>query len=145
MARRANAKAVELIKRFEGLRLSAYLCPAGVWTIGYGHTGDVKRGDRITEHQANAILDVDLEAAERMVEELIEVPLTDNEFGALVSFAFNFGRKRLATSTLRAYLNQGKRLEAAAEFPKWKHAAGRVVPGLVRRRMAERELFLSKE
>jgi lysozyme len=146
MPRRTSARGVELVKRWEGLRLLAYQCPAGIWTIGYGHTGDVKRGDRITEHQANAILTLDLESAERAVEELVTVELSDNEFAALVSFVFNLGRKRFAESTMLALLNRGRRRDKVAEeFPKWKHAAGRVVPGLVRRRMAERELFLSKE
>lgn len=139
---RTNAAGLDIIKRFEGLRLRAYLCPAGKWTIGYGHTGDVKRGDAITEHQADAILAVDVDTAERDVAELVKVELTDNEFSALVSFVFNFGRAKFAASSLLRLLNEGRKAEAAAELPKWKHAAGRVTPGLVRRRLAERELFL---
>lgn len=141
MARKVNQAGLDLIKRFEGLRLDAYLCPAGVWTIGYGHTGDVKAGDRITEHQADVILALDVERFEAGVE--TAVPGTrDNEFAALVSFAFNLGLAALGGSTLLKKLRAGDRVGAAAEFMKWTHAAGHVLPGLVKRRAAERDLFL---
>jgi lysozyme len=141
-------EAVELIKHHESLRLKAYLCPAGKWTIGWGHTGDVRPGMVITEHQARAIFEVDLDEAERAVEELVHQPLTRNEFSALVSFVFNFGARKFAKSTLLKRLNEGRRQEAAAELAKWIHAwdedsrAWKVLPGLVERRRAERELFL---
>jgi lysozyme len=144
VARRTNAAGIALIKRFEGLRLEAYLCPAGVWTIGYGHTGNnVLPGSKITEHQANAILDVDLDKFERGVEALLPgVPLTDNEFAALVSLSFNIGLSRFEKSTLREKLLLRDKPGAAAEFLKWRLAAGKVLPGLVKRRAAERALFL---
>lgn len=140
---RANKKAVDLIKKYEGLRLTAYLCPAKVWTIGWGHTGDVKKGDKITQHQAEAILDVDLDTHERGVEKLLAGrPYTANQFSALVSFAFNFGVKKLGESTLLEKFLKGDVQGAAGEFLKWKYAAGRVMPGLLKRRIEERALFI---
>lgn len=144
MSRRINAAGRELIKRFEGLRLEAYLCPAGKWTVGFGHVSPrVLPGTKITEHEAEAILDVDLDRFERGVADLTKgVELTDNEFAALVSFAFNLGLAALEKSTLREKLLLRDSQGAAAEFMKWKYAAGKVLPGLVKRRAAERELFL---
>jgi lysozyme len=142
---RTNALGIALIKKYEGLRLKAYKCPAGVWTIGYGHTGDVKPSDVITEHQADAILDVDLDKFERGVLELLKaVPVfNQNQFSALVSFAFNLGLDALKKSTLLAKFRTGDVKGAAAEFMKWRYAAGRVLPGLVKRRAEEKALFLS--
>lgn len=138
---KTNQAGLDLIKRFEGLRLDAYLCPAGRWTIGYGHTGDVKKGDEITEHQADAILELDLEHFEKHVSALAP-DANENEFAALVSFAFNLGVAALARSSLLKKHLAGDKQGAAAEFMKWKYAAGKVLPGLVKRRAAERELFL---
>lgn len=135
---------VGLIKRFEGLRLRAYRCSAGRLTIGWGHTGDVSPGAVITEHQAEAILSVDLESAERAVERCVDVPLTQGQFDALVSFVFNLGEGRLAGSTLLRKLNAGDVAGAADELLKWRYAAGAVSPGLVKRRAAERTLFLRR-
>lgn len=149
--RRINDEGRALIKRFEGLRLKAYLCPAGVLTIGWGHTKGVRKGQSITEHQAEAILDVDLDQFQRDVEFLTAgIPLNDNEFSALVSFAFNVGSdidddttaEGLGDSTLLRKLRAGDKAGAAAEFLKWTHANGGVSPGLVKRRAAERALFL---
>ncbi len=130
-----------LIKRWEGCELAAYKCPAGVWTIGYGHTGDVKPGTVINEHQAEVILRYDLEKFEEGVSELmVGVPLSENEFSALVSFAFNVGLNALATSTLRKKISRG--IEGAEnELLKWTRAGGKVLPGLVSRREAERSLY----
>lgn len=141
---KTNAAGVALIKRWESLRLDAYLCPAGVWTIGYGHTGDVQRGQRITEHQADVILAHDLEVFERGVEELTRgVTLNENEFSALVSFAFNVGLGALEKSTLLKLLRaRALPFAVAAEFKKWVHANGKVLPGLEKRRASEAVLFL---
>lgn len=136
-----NLAGFELIKSFEGLRLEAYQCQAGKWTIGYGHTGDVKKGDRITEHQADAILDVDLDRFERGVSTYVKVPVNENQFSALVSLAFNIGLPAFAESTLLRRLNAGLPLQAAKEFDKWVYVAGKPNKGLARRRAAERELF----
>lgn len=136
---------IDLIKRSEAFRADAYLCPAGVPTIGYGHTGDVKLGQRVTEHQAEAILALDLERFEEAVTRLAPAA-TQNEFDALVSFAFNLGVAALETSgLLRKFLASDKR-GASGEFARWCHARVNgqlvVLPGLVTRRAAEAALFL---
>jgi lysozyme len=132
---------VELIKSFEGLELDAYVCAAGVLTIGYGHTGGVKAGDRITEDEAEALLRKDLRRFERAVEAQIEVPLDQSQFDALVSFTFNLGPHALKQSTLRRKLNQGDYSGAAEEFQRWVYAGGKRLKGLERRRKAESDLF----
>lgn len=143
---KTNDTGRNLIKRWESLRLEAYLCPAGVPTIGYGHTGDVKLGDKITAHQADAILDLDLDKFERGVEKLCP-GVNENQFAALVSFAFNLGLNALAISGLRTHLLAGRLDAASKEFKKWCHAKvnGKLValPGLVKRRADEEALFLS--
>jgi lysozyme len=141
---RINAAGRDLIKKYEGVSLKAYRCPAGVITIGWGHTGDVKPGDVITEHQAEAILDVDLDKFEKGVEKLLQGCIFNQyQFSALVSFAFNLGLEALGKSTLLAKFRAGDVKGAASEFMKWKYAAGKVLPGLVKRRAEEKALFLS--
>lgn len=130
-----------LIKQFEGLKKQAYICPAGVLTIGYGSTGPhVKRGMVITEAQADALLAQDLVRFERAVNAL-GVSLTQNQFDALVAFAFNVGVGAFASSTLVKLLKQGDTKGAAAQFGRWTKADGKTLPGLVRRRAAEAALF----
>lgn len=135
-----NEAGLQLIREFEGLRLVAYRCSAGVLTIGYGHTIGVREGDKITEAQANDMLLSDLTHAEKAVNNLCP-PLNENQFSALVSFVFNLGSMSLATSTLLRKIKEGKMDEAAENFGKWVFAGGKVVEGLKRRRKAERELF----
>ena len=142
MARSINAEGLALIKSFEGCRLTAYRCPANVWTIGYGSTAGVKAGQTITQAEAEALLRKDLLRFEVGVEIAVEVPLTDNQFAALVSFAFNVGLGALKSSTLLARLNARNYSEAAAQLDRWNKASGRVLAGLVRRRAAEKALFL---
>lgn len=132
---------LDLIKQFEGLYLKAYRCPAGVPTIGYGHTAGVAMGQTITQQQADDYLRRDVRQFERAVARLVRVPLTQGQFDALVSFAFNLGEGALAQSTLLRLLNSGDYAGAAAQFDRWNKAGGRVLPGLVRRRAAERALF----
>lgn len=132
---------LDLIKQFEGLYLNAYRCPAGVPTIGYGHTAGVAMGQTITQQQADDYLRRDVRQFERAVSRLARVPLTQGQFDALVSFAFNLGEGALAQSTLLRLLNAGDYAGAAAQFDRWNKAGGRVLPGLVRRRAAERALF----
>ena len=132
---------LDLIKQFEGLYLNAYRCPAGVPTIGYGHTAGVAMGQTITQQQADDYLRRDVRQFERAVARLVTVPLTQGQFDALVSFAFNLGEGALAQSTLLRLLNAGDYAGAAAQFDRWNKAGGRVLPGLVRRRAAERALF----
>lgn len=139
-----NAKGLALIKQFEGLVLQAYRDPVGVWTIGYGHTGpDVKPGAVITRSQAEALLKKDLARFESAVRSLVKVPVNANQFSALVSFAFNVGSGALAQSTLLARLNQRDYQGAANQFGRWVYGDGQVLPGLVRRREAEKALFLT--
>lgn len=145
MTRTINAEGLRLIKDSEGLRLSAYQDSVGVWTIGYGHTATAQRGQTITEAEAEQLLQADLRRFEDGVRELVRVPLTDNQFAALVSFAFNLGLGALAESTLLRKLNAGDYQGAAAEFPRWVHAGGKQLPGLVTRRGRERQLFLKPD
>lgn len=141
-----NDKGRQIIEQFEGMRLEAYKCPAGVWTIGVGHTGDVKEGMKITQHQAEEIFTYDLQRFEEAVGKLAP-KVNANQFSALVSFAFNLGAEALAKSTLLKEINAGRPLNAANEFQKWNKARNGqgvlvVLPGLVKRRAAERALFL---
>lgn len=139
---KTNEAGVALIKNAEGLRLDAYQDMAGVWTVGYGHTGDVKAGDHITAHQADVILRMDLEKFETGINTLA-LDLNENEFSALVSFAFNLGLGALERSYLLTRLRCGEKDKAALEFMKWVNAAHHVQPGLVKRRAAEKALFLT--
>jgi lysozyme len=131
----------ELVARFEGCRLEAYRCPAGVWTIGYGHVRDVRQGQKITQHQADVILDSDLDIFTDAVRELCP-GATPNQEAALVSFAFNVGVTALANSTLRRKFLAGDIQGAADQFLRWVNAAGEQLPGLVARRRDERAVFL---
>jgi len=133
-----SSAGLALIKEHEGLRLDAYLCPARVWTIGYGHTGDVHPGQRITEAMADLLLQSDLKSFERAVNAAVKVPLTQGQFDALVSFAFNVGAGAFRLSTLLRVLNEGDYRAAAKQFDRWVHGGGKVLPGLVRRRRDER-------
>ena len=136
MSQTTNAAGLQLIESFEGLRLNSYQDSVGVWTIGYGHTQGVKPGQTITQQQAQAFLQQDLGVAEAAVNKL-GLTLTDNQFAALVSFTFNLGG-----GNLNKLLSQG--LAAAPDrILLFDHAGGRVLPGLTRRRQAERALFLT--
>jgi len=133
-----------LTEQFEGLRLTAYQDSVGVWTIGYGHTGpDVYPGLTITQEQASALLLQDVATAVATVNRLVTVPLTQNQFDALVDFVFNVGSGNFASSTLLRELNAGNTAGAAAQFLVWVYAGGVQVPGLLRRRQAEQALFQS--
>jgi lysozyme len=137
---------VDLIKKFEGRRLAAYRCPAGVWTIGYGHTTDagspkVVPGMVISATQADEILKQDLRQYEEGVTRLLKVSVTQGQFDALVSFAYNCGVGALQKSTLLKKINADRHANVPAEFMKWTRAAGKELPGLVRRRRAEAALW----
>lgn len=136
---------IDLIKGFEGFVPHRYLCAAGYPTIGYGHVilPHETFPDRITMQEAADLLAKDLLQFERGVLRLISVPLTQGQFDALVSFTFNLGGGALQRSTLRQRLNRGDYAGAANEFSKWTMAGGKRLSGLVKRRHAERELFLS--
>lgn len=135
---------LELIKSYEKLRLEAYKpTPNDVWTIGWGHTYGVKEGDTCTEEQAEAWLHADVLRVENCVKQCATVPLTQGEFDALVSFAFNLGCNALRNSTLLRKLNAADYDGAAAEFARWNHQGQEVLAGLTARRAAERELFVA--
>lgn len=138
-----NEAGLNLIKDFEGCRLKAYLCPAGVWTIGYGHTQGVKPDMVINQLQAERFLRQDLKRFEDAVTSLVKVPITPNQFSALVSFTYNVGTGALYDSTLLRKLNKEDYKGAANEFLRWNKAGGKVLPGLTRRRLAEKDLFES--
>jgi lysozyme len=145
--RKASPAAYSLIKQFEGLRLSAYLCPAHVWTIGWGHTSGVKPGDTVTEPQAEALLAADVAPIETNLPKIIRAPLTQNQFDALVSLCFNVAGDALGLPSIApklvAHLNAGETAAAANELLDIDKANGHVLPGLLRRRQAERQLFLA--
>jgi lysozyme len=135
---------IDLIKRFEGLRLNAYRDAVGVWTIGYGHTATAKPGQRISAERAEELLRRDLETFERGVSRLLKVEPTQAQFDAMVSLAFNVGLGAFGRSTLLRLMNRGSYTAAADQFGRWVYAGGRKLRGLVRRRQAERELFVSR-
>lgn len=133
-----------LTKKFEGLRLTAYQDQVGVWTVGYGHTGSAVHGGLvITEEQADLLLESDIASAIVCVNRAVTASISQCQFDALVDFVFNLGCGRLLGSTLLRHVNAGEFDLAAAQFLLWDHAGGVVVPGLLLRRQAEMELFLS--
>lgn len=139
---KTSQRGIDLIKQFEGLRLTAYKCPAGVYTIGYGHTRGVKRGMKITEEEASAYLAADLRNSEKAVERYDSIyHWNQNEYDALVSFTFNCG-----ATNLRSLLRNGlrNRSQIAATLPLYRKAGGKVLKGLERRRAAEKALFLER-
>lgn len=137
-----SQKGLDLIKRFEGLRHEAYKCPAGVWTIGYGHTGDVQNGALITAEGAEAQLREDVARFEEGVRHIVG-PCTQGQFDALVSFAFNLGLGALMSSTLLKKHKSKDYAGAAGQFLRWNKAGGKVLPGLTKRRAAEAALYAS--
>ena len=141
---KTSQKGIDLITKFEGFRARAYKCPAGVWTIGYGHTKGVKAGQSVTLEGAQDLLRQDLKNFEDWVNKLIRVQLTQGQFDALVSFCFNLGPGALDSSTLLKLVNQQKFALAADQFKRWNKAGGVELSGLTKRRAAERELFVSK-
>ena len=139
---RCNEAGLSLIREFEGLRLTAYRCPAGVWTIGYGHTQGVKDGDTTTEEAAERLMLQDVGEVERRLPRLVTVPLNTNQFSALCAFLFNVGCDKFRGTTSQAILNRGHYLEFADRLLIWNKANGKELSGLTRRRKAERDLFL---
>ncbi|EQA1884668.1 lysozyme [Citrobacter freundii] len=142
---------IVLIKKFEGCRLTAYPDPgtgSAPWTIGYGWTHPVdgkpvRPGMTIDQATADRLLKTGLVSYENDVLKLVRVKLTQGQFDALVSFAYNVGSRALSTSTLLKKLNVGDIKGAADEFLRWNKAGGKVMPGLTNRRKAERDVFLS--
>lgn len=140
---RTSKKGIKIITAHEGLKLGAYLCPAGVWTIGYGHTRTAKQGMSITMQRAEELLRDDLKTAENAVNNQ-NLKLKQNQFDALVSFVFNVGSGNFRNSTLlrKAKVNP-KDPSIRYEFSRWNKGGGRVLPGLVKRREEEANLYFS--
>lgn len=137
---------IDLIKKFEGLSLKAYPDPATggePWTIGYGTTRGVRSGMVITESRAESLLREDLNKFESGVSALLTIETTQHQFDAMISLAYNIGLGNFGKSTLLKKHNSKCYTCAAAQFPVWRMAAGKVMNGLIRRRAAERELYLS--
>ena len=139
--RHTSPEGIELIKNYEGFRKDAYLCPSGIWTIGYGHTATTKPGMTITIREGELLLKRDLQIFEQAVNNLVKVSLTQNQFDTLVSFAYNVGVGAFSNSSLLKFLNRGHHKTAAKELHRWVRGSNGKLPGLVRRRKAEYELF----
>jgi len=137
-----SQRGIDLIKSFEGCRLEAYKCPAGIWTIGYGATGpSIKEGMKWTQEQAEAALLKHVAEFESAVNSMVTVPITQAQFDALVSFVYNIGPNAFRKSTLLDLLNDGDYSGAAQQFARWISKGTPAEPGLRRRREAERQLF----
>ncbi len=144
-----NAAGLDLIKRWEGLRLTAYQDSVGVWTIGYGHTAEAgppapKAGMKITEQEAADILARDLGQYERAVTKAVSIVPSANQFAAMVSLCYNIGPTNFAKSSVVRLLNVGQPREAADAFLLWNKAGGKVLKGLTARRENEKKLFLTR-
>ena len=138
---KVSQECVDLVKFFEGFEAKAYLCPANVWTIGYGRTKNVKEGDVVNKRQAERDLLEELEEFGNQVFFAVQVPLEQNEFDALTSWTYNLGVGNLQSSTLLKKLNSGDKNSVPSEMLRWNKAAGKVLAGLTRRREAEAKLW----
>jgi len=136
---------LEFLADLEGNKLHSYLDSGGVWTIGVGHTSDdvfeVKPNQQITYEKSMELLAYDVAEAEDAIEQLVKVPLTQNQYDALVSFVFNIGATQFADSTLLRKLNSGDYVGAFLQFPRWNKDNGKTIPGLTKRRLLEQSLF----
>ena len=142
---KTNQAGVDLIRRFEGVRLQAYRCPAGVPTIGYGHTGsDVKMGQQITEAEADELLRHDLKFFEDGIDKCLGgAETTENQFSAMVCLAFNIGLSAFKSSSVLRFHREQRPNAAAQSFNLWNKGGGKVLKGLVDRRNAESQLYLT--
>lgn len=141
-----SKKGLDHLSQSEGIVLTAYLDTGGVWTIGVGHTGkEVLKGLRISYEKALELLQEDTKEAEDAVNRLVKVELTQNQFDMLVSFVFNLGEGQFSKSTLLKVLNNKQYQEAADQFPKWCYDNGKMIQGLLNRRLAEQKIFKSKD
>ena len=139
--------AMDFIEAWEGCRLAAYKCPAGVWTIGVGHTKDVTEHDEITYEQSRELLRKDIEAVVKALAPFVNVHVTEGQYVALVSLAFNVGASYVVHNCPRLMraLNAGDVEQAAHQFLDITKAGGKELPGLVRRRKSEAKLFLGED
>lgn len=138
-------KAIELIKEFEGFKETAYKCPAGVWTIGYGWTHGVKEGDTITEEKASELVQQEVAKIAGQLEATLGTDvfasLTDNQVCVLIDFVYNLGLGNFKDSTLCKMIKSGQIMEAGNQFERWVKSGNKVLPGLVNRREAEKKLW----
>tara|TARA_R100000541_G_scaffold16383_2_gene26068 strand:- start:279 stop:722 length:444 start_codon:yes stop_codon:yes gene_type:complete len=134
-----------LIKKFEGCELEAYVCAAGVWTIGYGSTKEVKEGDKISQEEADKLLLHEMDEYEGYITDNVTVDLKQNQFDSLVSWVFNLGPTNLKASTMLKVLNLGNFEGVPEQMKRWNKANGKTLDGLIRRREAEALLFEGKE
>jgi len=139
---RVNQIAIDMIKRWEGFRPLAYLCPANVWSIGYGHTKTAREGMKVTQAEAEALLRQDLDEIVAALATAIRVPLSDQQSAAILSWAYNVGVGAAQRSTLLRKLNAGDYAAVPEELMRWVRARGKVLPGLVNRRSAEAGLWV---
>ena len=139
---KVSQECIDLVKFFEGFEPKAYLCPANVWTIGYGRTKNVREGDELTEPQAERDLLEELEEFAEQVLNTVKVDLEQNELDALTSWTYNLGVGNLQSSTLLKKLNSGDKNSVPSEMIRWNKAAGKVFAGLTRRREAEAKLWV---
>ena len=140
-----SQEGLALIKKFEGCKLESYKCAAGVWTIGFGSTNNVKEGMEISQQRADALLLEDVGVFEEAVNKAVKVPLEQHEFDALVSWTFNLGPSNLNSSTMLKVLNDNKKSEVPAQMRRWNKAGGETLQGLIRRREAESLLFQNEQ
>jgi len=140
-----SQEGIALIKRFEGCELKAYQDSVGVWTIGYGHIKNVKEGDEIDKDKAEDMLKEEMPEYEGYINDMVEVPLEQNQFDALCSWVYNLGPTNLKDSTMLKVLNEKKYEEVPQQIKRWNKAGGVVLNGLIVRRQAEALLFEGKE
>ena len=140
-----SQEGIALIKRFEGCELEAYLDSVGIPTIAYGRIKNVRMGDTCTQEQAESWLEEELPEYEGYINDMVNVPLDQNQFDSLCSWVYNLGPNNLSESTLLRVLNDGKYDEVPAQIKRWNKAGGKVLEGLMRRREAEALLFEDKE
>ena len=145
LTRVISAEGIALIKKFEGCELTSYQDSVGVWTIGFGHTKDVKKGMTITRDEADRMLEDELAEYEGYINRMVKAELKGHQFDALVAWVYNLGPTNLSTSTLLKELNSGNFNAVPNEIKRWNKAGGKVLGGLVRRREAEALLFMGQE
>tara|TARA_R110001583_G_scaffold42056_3_gene133683 strand:- start:355 stop:807 length:453 start_codon:yes stop_codon:yes gene_type:complete len=139
-----SEEGLALLKKFEGCELKAYQDSVGVWTIGYGHTKEVKEGDQINKDEAEHLLAEEMPEYEGYINSYVDVPLEQNQFDALTCWVYNLGPTNLRNSTLLTVLNQERYTDVPREIKRWNKAGGKVLKGLIRRRDAEALLFEGK-
>tara|TARA_R100000458_G_scaffold52358_1_gene53847 strand:+ start:1848 stop:2297 length:450 start_codon:yes stop_codon:yes gene_type:complete len=140
-----SKEGISLIKKFEGCELKAYQDSVGVWTIGYGHTKDVKDGDEISAEMADIMLEEEMPEYEGYINDMVKVPLEQCQFDALVCWVYNLGPNNLRESTLLKLLNAGDYHLIPSQIKRWNKAGGETLKGLIRRREAESLLFEGKD